>query len=673
MGSPAGVMRPELIQDFRGEQRSLAENVLPPNVSPDGLNIDYQDGTVRKRKGISRIGQSCTSDDLPVEAVLQNPDSLWSDLFYVATRAGVFRVSRLGVMTSLFALSTSGIRDFRAQLLAYRGLVVVLNGYGENYVAQYADLLSLPAPVLVSGLTISAAGSGGNIDLGVHKYLFSIYNSTTGAESAVATTITTKTAAANDKFTLDFTSGGWNAGTYAGADKIRIYRTKAGGAVYYFVAEIAIASTSYIDNTADSGLVTILNSYHGYAAPSRFGFVFNDSLWLGNQLFGESRLVYTEAGTLADFFSDNYVDIGLGDGDELTGGIAVGDRCCVFKRRSIWGVSGVAGSVGVRLLFPGVGCVQHATIAASDDAVYWLAEGGVYRMSLPLGAGTPESLTLNGWRDFFAAMDNSDYEECSAVWDGASERYILSLRVDGARVVLVFCARRNAWALWDVEANGFCVGRVDGASRIYCGWRRWVALFEEGRSDGLYLVDSFDQPMRGVATGGSTTTLENSGAAWLSSFGGILQDVDVTVVRADGNETRRVTGNTATTLTVDSPWTAPEAGDVYYLGAIRATWRTPRVGMVRWDVSSRLDRVRVLCRAPVSDVEAEGLVTVAVQMDERLPRETFSLRVGDRLSSFGVDKGSCTEVRVGIEDFSPDQTFDVAGLALAVAPLEELP
>lgn len=662
---------PDVIEAFAGEQRTMAENLLSPNVSPEALNIDYRDGTVRKRKGIMRLGAEGTADGDDVEAIFQIPTGWYADDFWVAARNHLYRKQGGNNLDSFAALAVDSDRNFRAQLLAYRRLCVVMNGVAENLVCEYADALSLPAPGMSSALTITAAGSGGSINAGVHSYLFSIYNSTTGAESATGLHISSQTAAANDKFTINFTTGGWSPGSYAGADKIRLYRTKAGGTAYYYLTEIAIASTSYQDSAADSTLVTLLDSFHGYAAPSRFGFVMNDTLWLGNQEGEESTLVYTQPGTLADFYSDNTLVIGLGDGDALTGGIGIADRGCVFKRRSTWMVSGAGSSAAVQLLFPGVGCVQHATIAASHDRIYWLGEGGVYSMALPIGAGAPENLTLNGWRDIFQDMTNEDYENCSAVWDARDERYILSLTTDGTRWTMVYCARRQAWALWDVAASGFCVAEGDGPARIYCGWRSWLALFEEGLSDAGYSIDVFDQLMYGVATGGTTTTLVNSAAQWMADM---LKDVDVTLVHADGTtETRRVVSNSGggTTLTVDAVWTAPLAGEVYYLGAITARWRTPRMGIGRWDKNSQVTRVRLLSRRPADDVEAASVVQAYVwpAYNESGRREYFDWTIYNRLTSQGVVSGLCRELVVGVEDATSNQTFDLAGIGLSMVEI----
>ena len=46
-----------LVRGFKGENRLLADDLLPDNISPDAQNVDYSRGTLRKRKGYTKIHQ----------------------------------------------------------------------------------------------------------------------------------------------------------------------------------------------------------------------------------------------------------------------------------------------------------------------------------------------------------------------------------------------------------------------------------------------------------------------------------------------------------------------------------------------------------------------------------------------------------------------------------------
>lgn len=575
----------------------------------------------------------------------------------------------------------NGRGPYRTQLVPYREYVVAMNGYGANVLAQWGGTggswLSLPAPTASSAPTATPAGSGGSLSAGVYQYLYSLYNSTTGVESAVGAFISSATAVSNDEITLDLTSGSFMPDRYfPGVDEIRIYRTVAGGSEYYYLDAVAMDATSYVDDLADASLIDqgARPLFVGYAAPSRFGFEMDDRLWLGNQSGNESRLVYTERFTLAAFYAENYVDVGYGDGDELTGAYGVADRAVAFKRRSLWLVTG-GGEVSVYKLASGVGCVQHATIAASHDALFWMGEGGVYTMPLPLGSGSPLSLTGAQWRTFFAALTDADYESCSGVWDAFQERYLLSLTVGGVRKVLVYTSRTQAWALWDCDLEGFTVLSGGGANRVYCGWRGYLAELGVGLNDGGN-PHATSHAYSGTVTGGGAYTLTDSAATWTAVSDVVngrlsgLNNVSVTVMDADGEnvQTRTVVDNTGTELTVSEAWDEnPAAGWTYMLGAIEGRWRSPLLGLERWDRRARLDRVRVLNVPPSSASGDESTVFVSVDSGAE---ETFVNGADDRYVELGVRGGHGRECVVGVRQTSADATFEVGAVVLPFLPSE---
>lgn len=647
------------------ESGAMANVVTGPALNLYGISLDVSVGAVLNTQSAD-----------PILAIVAKPmDSSGIQYVFARTQRAVYYGVFGHPLSQCIALQGTdsqarlglGARGFRGQLLNYQGYAVALNGVGENLAGAYQ--LSYDAPVMSGALTITAAGSGGSINAGAHSYLFSIYNSTTGVESAVGTEISTQTAVANDKFTIDFTSGGFMPSRYyAGADKIRIYRTKAAGTVYYHLTDVDIDTTSYQDSAADSTLVTLRPTYVGYAAPSRFGFELNSALWLGNQEGYESRLVYTEVNSLGGFYAENYIDVGSGDGDALTGGLAIGDRGVVFKRRSTWLVTGAGDNVSVQKLFPGVGCVQHATIAASHDTVYFLGEGGVYAMPLPLGSGAPVNLTLGGWREFFSGLGQPNIERCSAVWDGVNERYLLSVPLSGGPKMMVYCARRQAWAYWNMGSGGvggFCVTEDDDATPvILSGVANWVGRFGEGLSDADY-VEGAAPRLQGTVTSGSSTGLTDSGAAWTTD---LFSGMYVTLVKPDGTRLNPtyVVGNTATSLQVASWVETPAAGWTYILGAIDGHWRSPAIGLGRWDQKKAVDRVRVLNRVPTDSGEAASSVTVYVEPDgETSRRESNAHVMSAKVSRYGVSRGLCRSVVVGVEDVSATKTFDIAGFALS--------
>lgn len=623
-----------------------------------------------------------------IEAIIGVPgaDQQGAQYVYAATREAVYRVWLSSVQSpSLYGLIGGKRRTlpFRTQLLNYMGYIIALNGSAENLIVggngglMDVHQLSYAAPVLTSGLTITSVGSGGSVGSGVYQYLFSIYNSTTGVESAVATQVSTGTGVGSDTLTLDFTTGGFMPLRYfPGADKIRIYRTKVGGSAYYFLADVAITSTDYDDTAADSSLTSAYSPYQGYAGPSRFGFELNGALWLGNQEDNPSRLVYTEPDRLGAFYSDNYIDLAPGDGDVLTAGYALNNRGYVFKRRSIWLVTGAGSTVQAQRIAQGVGCVQQATLAPTGTHLYFLSETGIWRIGLQDGGGL-EPVSPPAWRSTFEAMNHTDWEYCWGVWDPTSRRYLLGIHWDPSaanttptRAMVVYHEETGALARWDLDGTaGAYIPRQNsdrslGDERypaLVVGLRNHVCVLERGQSDGGYVDGSLT--LTGTATGGSATTLVNSGAGWTANK---LANLEVTVWDADGanEQTRVIAYNDSTTITVTAAWDSnPGAGWTYHLGAIAAYWTSPRMGLDRWDREKRIDRVRVL-REALADDDVEFYASC-----DGGAETTWALTANTRYEDLALGVG-CKEISVGIRDTSADKGFEVAGIGLGMVQQE---
>ena len=105
-----------------------------------------------------------------------------------------------------------------------------------------------PAP---GAITVALGSGAGNVDNGIHRYQCTFVTAdgeTHGGVISAAVTVADKSV--NGKVSLSAIPIG---GSLVTARKI--YRTAAGGSVYYLLTTIADnTTTTYTDNTADSGL-----------------------------------------------------------------------------------------------------------------------------------------------------------------------------------------------------------------------------------------------------------------------------------------------------------------------------------------------------------------------------------------------------------------------------------
>jgi len=81
--------------------------------------------------------------------------------------------------------------------------------------------------------------------------------------------------------------------------------------------------------------------------------------------------------TGADFF-----DVNKDDGDRITGLAVWQDRLLIFKKRSIYALSGYSADTFEIVPFAkGIGCTNHRSIQETGAGVFWQGEGMVYRLS----------------------------------------------------------------------------------------------------------------------------------------------------------------------------------------------------------------------------------------------------------------------------------------------------
>lgn len=105
-------------------------------------------------------------------------------------------------------------------------------------------------------------------------------------------------------------------------------------------------------------------------------------VFMANSSAGASRLHFSALDDPEDWTTTNdagFIDIGLGDGDVITGIKSIGTVLLIFKNRSTWALYGSSPSTySVRKLSPSVGCVAPKSIVACDKFAIFLSGDGVY-------------------------------------------------------------------------------------------------------------------------------------------------------------------------------------------------------------------------------------------------------------------------------------------------------
>lgn len=562
--------------------------------------------------------------------------------------------------------------------------ILMANGESQNLrydATNGVRQLSFSAPTTAFTATVSATG-GTFSGAGVVQYLIAFYDSTTGQESYPATTAVSATlAAGTDKVTL----ASLPVSNEPGVDSYRFYRTEVGGSRFYLLKTIAYGlSASYIDTdtgTAGDGSLDTnspWSKYKGHAGPSRFLLEHNGCILACNQDGYSSRVMFSEPGTAGDFYFNNFFWAGLGDGDELTGGIVVGGVPILFKRNSIWVVTGSGPSTyAARPLYQNVGCVHHATIGASQFGVYYQAIDGVYRLPLPLQSGPPVDLTENSQRSLFGSLRDDKRLETFGMFDPIEQRYYTRLTTGSDDRVLVYDQRNEAWALWDLAADSFAIARPDGgAPEILVGHRGYVTELSSSKyNDGLSAEGS-------TWTSVSISNLGNSDGTLLEmptgttlphlSSGGPFTNLRVRITYPDGStEWGTVWYSDDARIYLQTPVTSMTTGSSVTFEPIASEWRTGRQTYDNGlDDNKNWQRMRFL-------FEDGGTATLNAYVTGRndsatAATQTFTIATNARTARQQLAMRG-HEVIFGFTENSADKTYKMAAYQITFQQAEPRP
>lgn len=222
-------------------------------------------------------------------------------------------------------------------------------------------------------------GTAGNPD-GTYRYrlgyCFSAFGGVYSKWSKASSTITVS----NHKIVVNITDAQTYKPTNAGA--IRLARTKDGGSTFYLLDQVSDGSNDYTDNTSDTALPHYAISPHdtvGYP-PRGFGVLacHNDRLFAAGDTYKSDQsgmLWYSEIGDMDDWLETNYIEPGSGGGT-ITGLASFRDALYVFRRTSIWRLSGYDDTDwNLKQVINGAGCDDGRSIAVADDEIIFHGNG----------------------------------------------------------------------------------------------------------------------------------------------------------------------------------------------------------------------------------------------------------------------------------------------------------
>lgn len=497
----------EIINFFTGQKSGLPPETLKPSESALLLNFLPEEGKLAKVNGtklyssVSGAGQITWLDRLDFKWLLQKGRQIF------------FEESENSQTFSNITTTYSSEKIFSDK---WRDRVYLVNGTDRSFFdgTNLKNLSILPpgqGAVPRPNVVPSSVPLGGSIGAGTYKYTFTYFDSTTETESLpVGSLPDEKGLFVNTEFDADVNKLGWifyevvaSAGGSSVSfdvnqikaitinaeprvDKIRFYRTTAGGSEYFFAGDADVptetigVSAAFTDTLADADLGELLLTDFRTPMPSKTGQenagatnvqglshirFWRDQLWavgfeteehtvtdtlkdIEVKNFSSNGILYASDTFLPEYWPFDF-EIGRGDGQRLTSIGVFADTLAVYKERSIYVILGSNPSNFFPKIIDTVnGSVHQSTIQETPFGIISLGRGG---FNLFDGRGAAR-LISEPIKDEIANINFASIQNASSSYDDAENRYYLSCPTGTSSLpnrIFVYKVNEDAWNVID--------------------------------------------------------------------------------------------------------------------------------------------------------------------------------------------------------------------------------
>ena len=305
------------IENFRTLAQKTQDELLQPSVGREAYNLRFDStyGSIVKRFNRAKYASMATlgtSRVIGAYRYYKNSTSTKQQIIAYSTTL------KLGSDTAgTFANIATGLTaDLRWTWLTYKDLAYGFNGTNNNQVYDGTNncvAMGVPIPTAPTLAIGAAAGLTGAY---YYKVTYEIDSYQEGTASAASLVINPS----NEKVTVTIPV---STNTRVGARII--YRTTAGGAIYYKLTRVANnTDATYTDSTADGSLDTTITAPTDYGAPASYKLscLHKSRIFLARNSTNQSRTIYSDvrSGTAyPDVFPAlNFFDVIKDNGEEVT-------------------------------------------------------------------------------------------------------------------------------------------------------------------------------------------------------------------------------------------------------------------------------------------------------------------------------------------------------------------
>jgi hypothetical protein len=231
---------------------------------------------------------------------------------------------------------------------------------------------------------------------------------------------------------------------------------------------------------AGTGTATTMAVPTGLTA-AKYTTLFNNYLFLGNVTVSATtyptRIYWSTIRDAGVWEGDQWIEVGMNDGQAITGLKVLQDRLVVYKERSIYNVF-YTGDADIPFILPGggkanspVGCIAPFSIQEVENGHVFLAHDGLYYYD----GSNSTKLSYKIFKTFKDDMNNNVFNKAVSCVLKSKNRYMLALTASGG-------ATNNRVIVWDYYNNAFSVYKGISASAM-------TTFFVSGFQENTYFSD----------------------------------------------------------------------------------------------------------------------------------------------------------------------------------------
>lgn len=360
-------------------------------------------------------------------------------------------------------------------------------GYNTNCAIVNGAQTSTNQGVGLERITVDD-GSGGAHTLKAGDTAYFYNQSSSSYEALVVDTITTSTITVESATSITVADNTIISNNL----RIQVFRTEAGGSTYKLVAEIPNDSFNttqvYSDTLIDASLGALLgipNSTKGTPPACKYGVVWKNQMILAGDPASTNTVYYSEFDDETNpenFPVLNAFETAQGTGTGAITGLAVlAQELIIFTEDAVyWGTGNLAADdITINVVSSNVGCVAQASVAYTDNALYFLSKQGVFELR-PGGFRNFQLTKISDPLDpvFITGANNNfvkaEKRAIATIWE-RSRKYVLYMpdetQLSGERYgnsnsrIYAFDLDRKYWYPWsNILAMGGMVTINDDAT-----------------------------------------------------------------------------------------------------------------------------------------------------------------------------------------------------------------